>query len=201
MTSDAFLKKSEASVDDERAATVAPEQLLGRVASGDQDAFAALYDNLSPRVFGLIRRLLIDHAQSEEVLQEVFLEIWQSASRFDPNKGRASTWVMTMAHRRAVDRIRSAQADRERDVRIGTRDLGRDFDQTSEAAEIGIEHERVTAAMSRLSDAQRQAISLTYYGGLSQSELADALKIPLGTVKTRLRGGMIRLRDELGVTA
>jgi RNA polymerase sigma-70 factor (ECF subfamily) len=170
------------------------------VASGDQNALAELYDSFSPRVFGLIRRLLVDHAQSEEVLQDVFLEIWQSASRFDPNKGRASTWVMTLAHRRAVDRIRSAQADRERDVRIGMRDVGRDFDQASEAAEISIEHERVTAAMSRLSEAQRQAISLTYYGGLSQSELAEALNVPLGTVKTRLRGGMIRLRDELGVT-
>jgi RNA polymerase sigma-70 factor (ECF subfamily) len=192
--------KSEARVDDERAGSIAPEQLLAMVASGDQNALAELYDSFSPRVFGLIRRLLVDHAQSEEVLQDVFLEIWQSASRFDPNKGRASTWVMTLAHRRAVDRIRSAQADRERDVRIGMRDVGRDFDQVSEAAEISIEHERVTAAMSRLSEAQRQAISLTYYGGLSQSELAEALNVPLGTVKTRLRGGMIRLRDELGVT-
>jgi RNA polymerase sigma-70 factor (ECF subfamily) len=192
--------KSEARVDDERAGSIAPEQLLAMVASGDQNALAELYDSFSPRVFGLIRRLLVDHAQSEEVLQDVFLEIWQSASRFDPNKGRASTWVMTLAHRRAVDRIRSAQADRERDVRIGMRDVGRDFDQASEAAEISIEHERVTAAMSRLSEAQRQAISLTYYGGLSQSELAEALNVPLGTVKTRLRGGMIRLRDELGVT-
>lgn len=192
--------KSEARVDDERAGSIAPEQLLAMVASGDQNALAELYDSFSPRVFGLIRRLLVDHAQSEEVLQDVFLEIWQSASRFDPNKGRASTWIMTLAHRRAVDRIRSAQADRERDVRIGMRDVGRDFDQASEAAEISIEHERVTAAMSRLSEAQRQAISLTYYGGLSQSELAEALNVPLGTVKTRLRGGMIRLRDELGVT-
>jgi RNA polymerase sigma-70 factor, ECF subfamily len=175
------------------------ELLLAQVASGDQRAFAALYDRTSPRVFGLLRRLIIDHAQSEEVLQEVFLEIWQTASRYDPNKGGASTWIMTMAHRRAVDRIRSAQAGRNRDLRIGIRDLDREYDHVAESAEISIENERVGIAMAKLSEAHRQVISMTYYGGLRQSEVASALGIPLGTVKTRLRDGMIRLRDELGV--
>ena len=172
---------------------------MHRVATGDQRAFSEFYDRLSPRVFGLVRRLVVDHAQSEEVTQEVFLEIWQSATRFDPNKGGASTWVMTMAHRRAVDRIRAAQAGRDRDTRIGIRDLPRDYDQVAETVEIRIEHERVEVAMAKLSEAQRQAVSLSYYKGYTQSEVSELLGIPLGTVKTRLRDGMIRLRQELGV--
>ena len=102
---------------------VSKETLLERVAVGDKSAFSDLYDQFAPRVLGLIKRLLIDHAQSEEVAQEVFLEIWQSASRFDAKKGGASTWILTMAHRRAVDRIRASQSSRDRDTKIGIRDL------------------------------------------------------------------------------
>lgn len=172
-----------------------------RVAEGDRAAFAELYDRMAPRVFALIRRLVIDYSQSEEVAQEVFLEVWQSARRFDPNKGGASTWMFTMAHRRAVDRIRSAQAGRDRDTRIGLRDIETGYDQVSEVVEVRVENERVVAAMSRLSDVQRQAVDMAYFGGLTQSEIATELGIPLGTVKTRLRDGMIRLRQELGVAA
>jgi RNA polymerase sigma-70 factor (ECF subfamily) len=189
---------------DADAETVDPDvtdELLQRTANGDEQAFGELYDRLAPRVLGLIRRLVIDHSQSEEVAQEVFLEVWQSAARFDPNKGRAIGWIMTIAHRRAVDRIRAAQASRDRDTRIGIRDLPQDFDQVAETVEVRIEHRRVEGAMSRLSDAQREAVGLAYYGGLTQSEIAERLGIPLGTVKTRLRDGMIRLRDELGVTS
>jgi RNA polymerase sigma-70 factor (ECF subfamily) len=177
------------------------DELLQRTSQGDQAAFSTLYDHLAPRVLGLIRRLVVDHAQSEEVAQEVFLEVWQSAARFDPNKGRAIGWIMTIAHRRAVDRIRAAQASRDRDTRIGIRDLPPEFDQVAEAVEVKIEHRRVEGAMLRLSESQREAVSLAYYGGLTQTEIADRLGIPLGTVKTRLRDGMIRLRDELGVTS
>ncbi|MBC7443035.1 MAG: sigma-70 family RNA polymerase sigma factor [Ramlibacter sp.] len=177
------------------------EQLLGRVAQGDEAAFGELYDQMAPRVLGLVRRLLVDPAQSEEVTQEIFLEIWQSATRYEAQRGGASTWILTMAHRRAVDRIRSSQASRERDVKIGIRDLAVAFDEVSETVEVRLEHERVEKAMSRLTQLQRQAISLAYYGGLSQSEVAERLQIPLGTVKTRLRDGMIRLRDELGVAS
>jgi RNA polymerase sigma-70 factor (ECF subfamily) len=177
------------------------DELLQRTSQGDQAAFSTLYDHLAPRVLGLIRRLVVDHAQSEEVAQEVFLEVWQSAARFDPNKGRAIGWIMTIAHRRAVDRIRAAQASRDRDTRIGIRDLPLEFDQVAEAVEVKIEHRRVEGAMLRLSESQREAVSLAYYGGLTQTEIADRLGIPLGTVKTRLRDGMIRLRDELGVTS
>jgi RNA polymerase sigma-70 factor (ECF subfamily) len=177
------------------------EALLGRVAQGDKRAFSELYDQLAPRVLGLVRRLLVDHAQSEEVTQEIFLEIWQSASRFDPAKGAATTWVLTMAHRRAVDRVRASQSSRDRDVRIGIRDHENGYDQVSETVEISIEHERVKKAMTKLTEIQRQAVSLAYYGGYSHSEVASMLDVPIGTVKTRLRDGMIRLRDEMGVAS
>jgi RNA polymerase sigma-70 factor (ECF subfamily) len=177
------------------------ETLLAHIAGGDQAAFGALYDEISPRVFGLIRRLLVDHAQSEEVTQEVFLEIWQNASRYEPSKGGASTWILTMAHRRAVDRIRSSQSGRDRDVKIGIRDYVSDYDNVADTVETTIEHERVKEAMSQLTELQRQAVSLAYYGGYSHSEVAAMLSVPIGTVKTRLRDGMIRLRDELGVAS
>jgi RNA polymerase sigma-70 factor (ECF subfamily) len=180
---------------------VSKEALLARVAGGDQDAFGALYDEISPRVFGLIRRLLVDYSQSEEVTQEVFLEIWQSASRYEPSKGGASTWILTMAHRRAVDRIRASQSSRDRDVKIGIRDYVAEYDNVSETVEVSIEHERVKEAMTQLTELQRQAVTLAYYGGYSHSEVAKLLSVPIGTVKTRLRDGMIRLRDELGVAS
>ncbi|WP_241980007.1 sigma-70 family RNA polymerase sigma factor [Cryobacterium glaciale] len=183
------------------AAPATKEELLGRVAHGDQSAFGELYDQIAPRVLGLVKRLLIDHAQSEEVTQEIFLEIWQSASRYEPTRGGASTWILTMAHRRAVDRIRSSQAGRDRDTKIGIRDLAVAYDHVAESVEVRIEHERVEKAMTRLTQLQRQAVSLAYYGGFSHSEVADMLHIPLGTVKTRLRDGLIRLRDELGVAS
>jgi RNA polymerase sigma-70 factor (ECF subfamily) len=183
------------------AAPATKEELLAQVALGNQSAFGELYDQIAPRVLGLVKRLLVDHAQSEEVTQEIFLEIWQSATRYEPTRGGASTWILTMAHRRAVDRIRSSQAGRDRDTKIGIRDLAVAYDHVAETVEVRIEHERVEKAMTRLTQLQRQAVSLAYYGGFSQSEVADMLHIPLGTVKTRLRDGLIRLRDELGVAS
>ncbi|WP_411353297.1 ECF RNA polymerase sigma factor SigK [Microcella daejeonensis] len=175
-------------------------ELLERVAQGDQAAFSSLYDLIAPRMLGLVRHVLRDHSQSEEVTQEVLLEIWQTATRFDPNKGKAVTWMLTMAHRRAIDRVRSSQSSRDRDTRIGIRDLDREFDSVSENVEIRLEHEMVAKAMTRLTDLQRQAVELAYYGGYSHSEVAAMLSVPIGTVKTRLRDGMIRLREEMGVT-
>jgi RNA polymerase sigma-70 factor, ECF subfamily len=182
-------------------AEVSLEDLLARVAEGDRSAFSGLYDALAPRVFGLVRRLLIDHAQSEEVTQEIFLEIWQTATRYAPAKGSATSWVLTMTHRRAVDRVRASQASRDRDAKVGIRDIEPEFDVVSENVEISIENERVKRAMQRLTELQRQAVTLAYYGGYSHSEVAELLSVPIGTVKTRLRDGMIRLRDELGVTS
>lgn len=183
----------------ESGALASPEELLGRVGRGDQAAFAEPYDRTAPRVFGLVKRLLRDHAQSEEVTQEIYLEVWRSAPRYEPTRGSAISWMLTMAHRRAVDRVRSSQSSRDRDERIGIRDLDTDFDSVAETAEIRLESARVEAALARLTQLQRQAVTLAYFGGYSHSEVAAMLKVPIGTVKTRLRDGMIRLRDELGV--
>ncbi|MGW8484605.1 ECF RNA polymerase sigma factor SigK [Microbacterium sp. NPDC055903] len=175
--------------------------LLLAVADGDQSAFAELYDMLSARVFGLILRVLVNRSQSEEVLQEVFLEIWQSAARFAPNKGQGRTWVLTIAHRRAVDRVRASQSSTDRDVRAGFRDLDVAHDSVAEQAELGLEAERVVAALATLPEPQREALVLSYYGGYSQSEIAALIGSPLGTVKTRMRDGLSRLRSEMGVIA
>lgn len=177
------------------------ERLMGAIAEGDQQAFSELYDRTAPRVLGLIKRVLLDHSQSEEVAQEVFLEIWKTAARFESGRGKAITWILTMTHRRAVDRVRASQAGRDRDERIGRRDAEVDYDQVSETVEIRIEHERVENAMMKLTQLQREAIRLAYYGGFTHTEVAEILSIPIGTVKTRLRDGMIRLRDEMGVTS
>lgn len=182
-------------------APVTQDQLLARVARGDQSAFGELYDQIAPRVLGLVRRVLRDQSQSEEVTQEIFLEIWQTATRYDPAKGGASTWIMTMAHRRAIDRVRASQASRDRDIRIGIRDYDAEYDNVSETVQTRVEHEKVEKAMQRLTELQRQAVSLAYFGGYSHSEVAALLSVPIGTVKTRLRDGMIRLRDELGVAS
>ncbi len=174
--------------------------LLVRVAAGDQAAFADLYDMLSSRVFGLIRRVLVDPSQSEEVLQEVFLEVWQSAAAFAPNKGQGRSWVLTIAHRRAVDRVRSSQASADRDVRIGVRDAHTPQQSIAEQVELRIEGRRVVRALRTLPDPQREAITLAYFGGYSQSEIAALVNAPLGTIKTRMRDGLTRLRQEMGVT-
>lgn len=177
------------------------EQRLARVADGDRRAFAELYDATANRVFGLIRRLLVDPAQAEEVTQEVYLEIWQTASRYKPERGGAMSWMLTMAHRRAVDRIRASQASRDRDVRIGVRDYDREYDQVAEHVEIRLESDRVKVALAGLTELQRQAVELAYFGGFSHTEIAATLHVPVGTIKTRIRDGMIRLRDALGVTS
>ena len=174
--------------------------LLVRVAAGDQIAFARLYDMLAPRVFGLIVRVLVDRSQSEEVLQEVFLEVWQSAARFAPNKGQGRSWVLTIAHRRAVDRVRASQASSDRDVRAGLRDLHSQPEAVDDQAELRVEGRRVHHALAALPEAQREALTLAYFGGYSQSEIAALVGAPLGTVKTRIRDGLSRLREQLGVT-
>ncbi|MFS0866771.1 ECF RNA polymerase sigma factor SigK [Microbacterium sp. 179-B 1A2 NHS] len=175
--------------------------LLVRVAAGDQGAFAELYDMLSSRAFGLILRVLVDRSQSEEVLQEVFLEIWQSASSFAPNKGQGRSWVLTIAHRRAVDRVRASQASADRDVRVGVRDAHTPQEGVVEQVESRIEGRRVVRALGTLPDPQREALTLAYFGGYSQSEIAALVGAPLGTVKTRMRDGLTRLRQEMGVTS
>jgi len=176
-------------------------ELIVRSADGDQTAFAQLYDMLSARVFGLILRVLVNRAHSEEVLQEVFLEVWQSAASFAPNRGQGRSWVMTIAHRRAVDRVRSAQSSADRDERAGLRELHTPQDGVAEQVELRIESRRVARALEKLPDPQREALTLAYFGGYSQSEIAALVGSPLGTIKTRMRDGLTRLRQEIGVTA
>jgi RNA polymerase sigma-70 factor (ECF subfamily) len=175
-------------------------ELLVRVTERDQAAFAQLYDMLSARAFGLILRVLVNRAHSEEVLQEVFLEVWQSAASFAPNKGQGRTWVMTIAHRRAVDRVRSAQSSADRDQRAGLRELNTPRDGVEEQVELRIESRRVARALEALPDPQREALTLAYFGGYSQSEIAALTGSPLGTIKTRMRDGLSRLRVQMGVT-
>ena len=173
------------------------DRLLGLVARGDQDAFEAVYDRLAGPVYGLIRKVVRDQAQSEEVTQEALLEVWRTASRFDPSRGSAATWVMTIAHRRAVDRVRSAAAAAERELRAA-QPLVTD-DTVAETATANLEAERVRRCLGGLTELQRESITLAYYGGYTYPEVAGLLHTALGTVKTRIRDGLIRLRDCMGV--
>ncbi|MDF4252011.1 MULTISPECIES: sigma-70 family RNA polymerase sigma factor [unclassified Streptomyces] len=173
--------------------------LLVRVARGDQDAFAAMYERVVGPVFGLVRSVLRDPSQSEEVTQEVLVEVWRVAARFDPAKGTAMTWVMTLAHRRAVDRVRSEQSASDRELRAAQLSGSRDYDHVVEQVEARLEREQVRRCLRTLTQIQRQSVTLAYYKGLTYREVAELLSQPLGTVKTRLRDGLIRLRDCLGV--
>ncbi|MGO1839330.1 MAG: ECF RNA polymerase sigma factor SigK [Candidatus Microbacterium stercoravium] len=190
-----------ADVPEDGTADDAAGALLLRIADGDRAAFAELYDMLSSRVFGLILRVLVNRSHSEEVLQEVFLEVWQSAARFAPNRGQGRTWILTVAHRRAVDRVRASQASANRDVRAGLKDIGIPHDSVAEQAELGIAGEQAVTALGALPEMQREALVLAYFGGYSQSEIAALVGSPLGTIKTRMRDGLTRLRNEMGVTA
>jgi RNA polymerase sigma-70 factor, ECF subfamily len=178
-----------------------PEQLLVLVARGDRAAFDRLYDRFADAVFGLVRRVLRDPAQSEEVTQEVLVDLWRTASAFDPDRGSAATWVMTLAHRRAVDRVRSAQASTVRDTKDALLEHQAPYDVVAETVERRLEREQVVRALTDLTELQREAVTLAFYGGYTHVQVADLLDVPLGTVKTRIRDGLIRMRDSLGVTA
>jgi RNA polymerase sigma-70 factor (ECF subfamily) len=175
------------------------DELLSRVARGDERAFAELYDLLSPRVYGLIRRVLRDPAQSEEVAQEVMVEVWRNAGRFDGTRGTATAWVFTIAHRRAVDRVRAEQASNDRAQRVAASSVDTPYDDVVEAATARIEQQQVRRCLDGLTDLQREAITLAYYNGNSYREVADLLGAALPTIKTRMRDGLIRMRDCLGV--
>jgi len=171
--------------------------LLARVARGDQVAYEEVYDQLAGPVLGMVRRVVRDLAQSEEVMQEVLLELWRTASRFDRDKGSAVSWVMTIAHRRAIDRVRSEQKSAERELRAASAQI--DYDEVTETVEATLDRERVRRCMGSLTELQRESVTLAYYGSYTYDEVAGLLGVATGTVKTRMRDGLIRLRDCLGV--
>jgi RNA polymerase sigma-70 factor (ECF subfamily) len=168
---------------------------LNLVARGDHEAYEVLYRELAAPIYGLIRRVLRDPAQSEEVAQEVLLEIWRTATRYDPGKGSPAAWAMTIAHRRAVDRVRSeeATARREQQPAPGTED------DVADAVETSLDQQQVRRCLDVLTNLQRESVTLAYYDGYSYPQVASLLGVALGTVKTRIRDGLTRLRDCMGV--
>ncbi|NIH87688.1 ECF RNA polymerase sigma factor SigK [Amycolatopsis granulosa] len=176
------------------------DDLLVEVARGSEVAFERLYEVVAGPVYGVVRRVVRDVAQSEEVAQEVLVELWRTAARFDPARGSAVNWALTLAHRRAVDRVRSAQARVDREQKTQAMASGREFDEVAEAVTARLEREQVRRCLSTLTELQRESVVLAYYGGKTYPEVAELLDCPLGTIKTRLRDGLIRLRDCLGVT-
>lgn len=173
------------------------DALLEAVAIGDERAYEELYDLASAWVLGVVRKVLRDPAQAEEVMQEVLLEAWRTASRFDAEQGSAASWLLTMAHRRAVDRVRSERSHVMREQRAATAVI--DYDDVIEAVEASLDRERVQRCLGSLTELQRECVNLAYYSGYTYREVAELLGVPAGTVKTRMRDGLIRLRDCLGV--
>ncbi len=179
---------------------VTDADLLARTAGGDTAAFSTLYDRISPWVYGLVRRVLRNPAQSEEVTQEVMIDIWRTASRFDGARGSAHSWILTIAHRRAVDRVRSEQAASDRTELVGARNAEVDYDEVSDTVTTRLEAEQVRRCLGTLTELQRESITLAYYNGYTYLEVAHQLDAKLPTVKARMRDGLIRLRDCLGTT-
>ena len=166
--------------------------------AGNEAAMATLYDLTSAKVYGLTLRVLRDPAQAEEVAQEIFLEAWQRSGTFEPGRGSGLAWLLTLTHRRAVDRVRSAQAAGRRDLDYGVTELATTPADPADQAVATVEAERVRGALRQLTDLQRQALELAYFDGRTHTEVASALKLPLGTVKSRIRDGLTRLRSTLG---
>lgn len=173
--------------------------LLRQAARGDQRAFATFYDATCARAYGLAVRVVRNPAQAEEVVQEAYLEVWRTANRFDPDRGSAISWLLTVAHRRAVDRVRSAEAASRRDESYHHHNHAVPHDSTADEAHASFEARRVRGALQTLTPIQREALELAYFGGYTHTEVATMLGLPIGTAKTRIRDGLIRLRDALGV--
>ena len=175
------------------------DALLRQVASGDSAAFADVYDLTKTRVYGLVTRVLRDPGYGEETTQEVYLEVWRTASRYDAAKGSALAWLLTMAHRRAVDRVRAEQAGSRRESHYGAASTEPASDVVADSAIAGDERRRVTECLDALTDAQRQCIELAYYEGLTYSQVSQRLAANLSTIKSRIRDALRGLRDCLDV--
>lgn len=174
-------------------------RLLAQVARGDERAFEAVYEQLARPVYGLARKVVRDPAQSEEVAQEVLLEVWRTASRFDATRGSALTWAMTIAHRRAIDRVRSVSAAAQREQKAGAVEPP-DAEAVEDTVAARLEAERVRRCLDSLTELQRESVTLAYYGGYTYPQVAGLLGTALTAIKTRIRDGLIRLRDCLGVS-
>jgi RNA polymerase sigma-70 factor (ECF subfamily) len=177
-------------------AHLSDEALVALVARGDDTALAELYDRVGRVAYGLAYRVLRDDRLAEDAVQEAFLAVWRTAARFTAERAKASTWILTLVHRRAVDLVRREERRRAEPLDDETRDAAT-TDSAEEAAWLGFERDRIQAALKLLPDAQREAIELAYYGGFSQSELAERLGQPLGTIKSRMFAGLARLRELL----
>jgi RNA polymerase sigma-70 factor, ECF subfamily len=176
------------------------DALLRQVARRDADAFAALYDQTRSRVYGLVTRVLRDAGYSEETTQEIYLEVWRNAQAYDSAKGSALSWLLTMAHRRAVDRVRSEQAAGQRESRYGATTVERSGDLVADSAIAADERRRVAACLDSLTDVQRQCIEMAYYSGLTYAEVSQRLSANLSTIKSRMRDALRGLRGCLGVS-
>ena len=169
------------------------DDLMRRAARGDSEAFAQLYDELSASVYGLARRVVRDPARAEDVTQEVFIDVWRKATRFDTERGKAKTWVMTIAHRRAVDAVRRSEAQKRQDHHGGADEVS--HDEPADAVIAAEEHGAVRDCLETLTDLQLESVRLAYFNGYTYGEVATLLEKPLPTIKTRMRDGLIRLRD------
>jgi RNA polymerase sigma-70 factor (ECF subfamily) len=177
-------------------AHLSDEALVALVARGDEYALAELYDRVGRIAYGLALRVLRDERHAEDAVQEAFLAVWRTAAAFRPERAKASTWILTLVHRRAVDLVR--REERRRAEPLAEDTVARSVDAaTDEAAWLRFERERVQEALRSLPDAQREALELAYYGGFSQAQLAERLGVPLGTIKSRMFAGLSRLRELL----
>jgi RNA polymerase sigma-70 factor (ECF subfamily) len=174
---------------------------MTRCATGDEVAFAELYDLTLRRVYGTVLRVLRSSEHAEEVAQEVYVDIWRQAPRYAPEKGSVIAWIATVAHRRAVDRVRSVSSGIARDERYACSDQERESDEVWDSVAQQYDVDRVRGALATLTPIQQEAVQLAYYDGLSQSQISTVLHLPLGTVKTRIRDGLRRLAAVLGGAA
>ena len=174
--------------------------LLERIAGRDQPAFAEFYRLTSRRVYGMARRVLIDAELSEDATQEVFLQVWQNAAKFDPASGSPLAWLMTISHRRAVDKVRSSQSSTDREAKYGASSQDIDHDSVSDEVGSRLEAEAVVRCLDTLTETQQESVRLAYYGGLTYREVAERLNAAIPTIKSRIRDGLIRLKTCLGVS-
>jgi RNA polymerase sigma factor (sigma-70 family) len=179
-------------------AHLSDEALVALAARSEQSALAELYDRYGRPAYGLALRVLRDESLAEDAVQDAFLTVWRTAARFVPEKGKASTWILTLVHRRAVDVVRREQRRRTDSLEQAPEPGGGGAD---EEAWLRLQRERVQAALKQLPDQQREALELAYYGGFTQSELAERLGQPIGTIKSRMFNGLTRLRELLGDSA